>query len=194
MAFTPEDGTGVVGANSFAAETVVTSYLTDRGREEENEWLSLSAGDKQEAAIRGTDAIEQRFGVRFKGGRVTTTQGLSWPRSDVVVDGITLASDALPKRLLDAWSEYAVRAAAGIDADALPTELLPDPESSRGAVVGESFAVAGSISESTQYAQPNRSGGLGVVDPSQVPVYTSADLLLAPLLNNAGIFGRVSRI
>jgi hypothetical protein len=65
MALTIEDGSGVIGANSYMTEAEVSAYLTDRGRE--TDWDAATAAVTTAALIEATDYIEQRFGDRFKG-------------------------------------------------------------------------------------------------------------------------------
>lgn len=69
MAFTVEDGTGVSGANAYMTAQEVTDYLTDRGRETQNGWDSLSQPAQEAAVIAATDYIEQRWRTRFRGNK-----------------------------------------------------------------------------------------------------------------------------
>ena len=70
MAFTIEDGSGVLGANTYMTVAEVSTYLTDRGRE--TAWDAATAAVAQAALIEATDYIEQRFGDRFKGIKLHT--------------------------------------------------------------------------------------------------------------------------
>lgn len=62
-----EDGSGVRGANSYNSVAEITQYLTDRNRVTENSWATAATIAQEAAAIAGTDFIENRFGLRFKG-------------------------------------------------------------------------------------------------------------------------------
>ena len=117
MAFTLEDGSGVEGANAYASDAQVLTYLTDRGRE--TDWIAASVGLREIAIIKATDYIEKRFRSRWIGERESDDQGLSWPRAAASLDGAVLTSDALPTTLVQAVAEYALRA--------LSATLLPDP-------------------------------------------------------------------
>lgn len=188
MAYTPEDGTGVAGANAYGAVSLITSYLTDRGREAESGWNGLSAEVQQEQAVRAADAIEKLYANRWQGVRATSTQGLAWPRSGVVVDGIELAEDAIPSLLIQAWAEYTIRA--------IGSTLIPDPPSDLqglGPLASKSRTIQGAVVRSFSWHPPQRSGAGGVVEPSQIPSYPEADLLIQPLLRGSSIFGRVAR-
>lgn len=181
MAFTVEDGTGVEGANAFITVAFYKSYWTDRG-------ISVKETDTQiqAAIVRATDYIEKRFGTQYKGERATLTQTLSFPRSDVVIDGITLPDDALPAQLLAATAEYARRARKY-------AELAPDKPVSfdRESVDGDTISgtglvvekeeQVGPLSERTVYVDPTTS----TTSPS-MPAYPGADLLMAPLLRSGG--------
>lgn len=65
MTMLVEDGSGVIGANSYAPIAFVTSYLSDRARA--TDWSAASTADQEAALIAATDYVEARFGSRFKG-------------------------------------------------------------------------------------------------------------------------------
>lgn len=67
MAFTVETGSGTPGANAYCSVSFVTSYLTDRGRETENDWSTAATAEQEESIVEATDYIDKRFGRRFKG-------------------------------------------------------------------------------------------------------------------------------
>lgn len=112
MAFTPEDGTGIAGANSYVQVDFADTYFSERGV---SEWGSLSTEQKQINLIKATDYVEGRFSARFRGSPMTTTQGLHFPATGA--DPFTDSEVPLP--LLRGVCEYALRANAGA--------LAPDP-------------------------------------------------------------------
>lgn len=65
-----ENGSGVIGANSYIEASFVTTYLTDRGRQTENSWGSASTAIQENHVINATDYIEQRFRQKFKGQKL----------------------------------------------------------------------------------------------------------------------------
>ena len=77
MALVVEDGTGVVGANSYVAVADATTYHADRG----NAAWAASTSPLQSAALsRASAAIDGIYGGRWPGTRGRTdTSGLSWP-------------------------------------------------------------------------------------------------------------------
>ena len=86
------------------------------------DWSNFTVPEKEQAIVRATFYIDKRFGRRFVGVRSTKGQGLEWPRlSAFDQDGFLLSDvDAIPRQLLRACAEYALRAAVcGI--------LAPDP-------------------------------------------------------------------
>ena len=177
MAFTVEDGSGVTGANAYATAAQVTEYLTDRGREAENNWSTKTAAEQQTAIIKATDFIEKRFFGIWRGSRSGTVQALAWPRSGVTTaDGVEIDDDQIPKGLMDAVSEYAVRT--------LTKTLLADPAaaaSGSSGVVTETFSKVASIETRTKYSDPAG----GAAPTSAIPSYPSADYLVQPYLNRS---------
>jgi hypothetical protein len=92
-----EDGSGIVGANSFATVAEADTYFADRGGN--TVWDALADADKEAALIVATDYIEKKFGTRFQGTKKfrqkfsaeATVTFLSNPEADdsVVIDGTT---------------------------------------------------------------------------------------------------------
>jgi hypothetical protein len=77
-----EDGTGVAGANSYATVDEFVAFHTQRG----NTTLAEADTDQIESAlVKGTDYLEQKFRLLWKGSRSYSTQVLSWPRRGVDV-------------------------------------------------------------------------------------------------------------
>lgn len=119
MAFTVETGTGIAGANAYDSVANIDTHHADRGT---TNWTDFTTVEKEQAIVRASDYIDKRFGRRFVGVRATKGQGLEWPRlSAFDQDGFLLSAiDAVPRQLLKAIAEYALRAAVcGI--------LAPDP-------------------------------------------------------------------
>lgn len=190
MAFTVEDGTGVVDANSYIAEAEFRSYHADRGVDV----TTLTQAQVEQSCVRATDYIDKRFGRRFRGWRESKSQGLEWPRIDAIDnDGYLL--DLLPKQLRHATAEYALRAH-------YLGQLAPDPAlqvptrdttgsgttESAGQVRSKTEKV-GPIEESTQYADTASSGtrttsASVLLDGTVIPAYPAADLLLEELLTS----------
>lgn len=162
MAFTVEDGTGIDGANAYAAVADADTHFTDRG---ETTWTSASTAQKQQALIKATDYIEARFGRRFLGQREFTTQDLSFPRL-YLYDREGDAVEGIPDKLKKACFEYALRA--------LSASLWNEPEMNpKGKLVTERVKV-GPIEEDTRYSF--------IADTPQIKPVPAADRLLQEYL------------
>ena len=119
MAFTVDSGSGDAGSNAYISVADVDTHHADRGT---TDWTNFTTPQKEQAIVRASDYIDKRFGRQFVGLRKTKEQGLEWPRLDAFdQDGYLLSgTDDLPRQLLKACAEYALRTAAcGI--------LAPDP-------------------------------------------------------------------
>lgn len=119
MAFTVETGTGILGANAYDSVANIDAFHADQGM---TTWNDFTTPEKEQAIVRATFFIDKRFGRRFVGVRSIKNQGLEWPRMSAFdMDGYLLSDiDAIPRQVLKAVAEYAVRAAVcGI--------LAPDP-------------------------------------------------------------------
>lgn len=116
MAFTPEDGTGVAGANSYRSVAEFKAYHDDRGFD----YSSFSNTQIEQALVRASEYVDKRFGPLFRGFRRSKGQGLEWPRLDAIDnDGFLL--DGVPLNLGKAINEYAARALR-------LNPLAPDPQ------------------------------------------------------------------
>lgn len=156
MAFVVEDGTGLADANSYASVAFADAYFAERGI---TAWTGTNT-QKEQWLVQATDYIDFRFGRRFAGERLTTTQALIFP-----ID----LYDGLPTVLLKATSEYALRAISG--------PLAPDLTfNASGTAVTETFRKVGPIETKTKFA----TSGAGSVLMKFRP-YPAADALLAEL-------------
>jgi hypothetical protein len=75
--FTVEDGTGVTDANSYTTTSFADQWSEDH--ENNTAYTSASSGAKQQALRMATLAMQQWFAHRWRGERLTTTQGLHYP-------------------------------------------------------------------------------------------------------------------
>jgi hypothetical protein len=117
MPIVVEDGTGLVGANSYASFADWTAYWADRG--------GAPAGvqaDVEAALVKSADHLRLRY--RFVGQRATAAQGLEWPRvyayrGNPAFDAHCVPIEGVPVEVVRANIELGKRALAG--------ELAPDP-------------------------------------------------------------------
>lgn len=107
MALIVEDGSIVAGAESYITLADADAYFTARGNAT---WAALADADKEAALRKATDYMVGRYGLRWKGERVSELQALDWPRSCAYANGFLIASDTVPEAVQRACAELAVRA------------------------------------------------------------------------------------
>ena len=110
-----EDGSGLANANAYA--DVGEGDAFHDGHLYAADWTGASSGTKAAALVMATRLIDAYF--QFRGFKAHDTQALQWPREfarddDALGGGVGLlrgdeyfASDAIPRRLLDATIETA---------------------------------------------------------------------------------------
>lgn len=141
MAFTPEDGTGVVGANSFVDVPYADEYFLDRLN---SEWEALSEEQKKSCLIKATTYICTQY--VFKGQKSNPDQGVAFPRIGVV-DPVGRVVSGVPDCVKQCTCELAVRASKA--------ELIPDPEfDESGRAIKSIQESVGPLKRSVQYAGP----------------------------------------
>lgn len=186
MTLVVEDGTGVAGAESYAAVATIDDYWTARPQNPlAATWAAESDEAKKEGAAREVTAyIEATWGSFYRGTRKDYVQGLEWPRNgpldvcdddeDGETDDYLPVTDAggvelpdLPPQLIAAVAELAPRALAG--------PLQGDVD--MAARVKSQTKKVGAIQKTTEY-----------FDNGSAPPQTSfgvVALLLAPILIGA---------
>lgn len=197
MAFLVETGGGVDDANAYIDTDYFDDYHTDRGH---TSAVALDDDVKKACIIRATDYVDKRFGRKFRGYRIHSTQGCEWPRLNAFDDSDFVLRD-VPKNLKKAIAEYAFRAA--IYSELAPDPLMPVPvqdttgddlpeiptEQGPGAVA-ETDEKVDVIEEKVRFASPNqrlaalggKSPTSGIVSAGNIPEYPAADMLLEQLL------------
>ena len=156
MALIIELGSIIAGADSYVAVTDCDTYHLNRGNAA---WTGTDA--VKEAALRKAVAyLDGHYRNRLKGVMVDPiNQLLAWPRYDVVIDGVMLASDTIPQRLKDAQCELALIA--------LTADLAPNVS-------------AGIKREKVDVMETEYFAGA----PAGTTVYTSVNNLLADYLKS----------
>jgi len=76
--FIVEDGTAKADAVSYATINYANDYHARRGNQA---WGNLSIGEKKAAMVKAAEYLVEKYRMRFKGERVSTTQSLDWPRN-----------------------------------------------------------------------------------------------------------------
>ena len=95
-----EDGSIVTGADSYASLAVLRAYALKRG-------VTLSAvdADLEVLAIKAMDYLGS-FEQRYQSERTdATTQPLSFPRKDIVINDALLGDNDMPQNIIDAQCE-----------------------------------------------------------------------------------------
>lgn len=145
MALTPEDGTGLANADTFATLAEADAFWAAR---EIMEWAAASA-PKREAALRAA-ADYLAFGYVWPGQPLKTTQALCWPRSAA----LDKQKNSIAPNIVPIAVE---RAQILLAREALTQDLLRQTDADDSAVVRESVTV-GKVSESKEYAASSRKG------------------------------------
>ncbi len=204
MAFTVETGTGTPDANAYDSVASIDTHHEDHGT---TDWTNFTTPEKQTAIVRATSYIDKRFGRRFVGVRSTKNQGLEWPRlSAFDQDGFLLSDvDAIPRQLLKACAEYALRAAVcGILApDPFlpvpkqdPTDMGNRPDQEETGQLTRHREKVGPLEEDKWFETPTQvlarslaagatSLKSGLVNDFAIPEYPEADMWLEELLRSS---------
>lgn len=167
MSLITEDGTVVVGAESYATVADTTAWHLARGN---STWAGLTNDQMEQALRRATDYMTQAYQPRWKGYRASATQELDWPRAGVYIAPLayTLAGTSflvtdtsVPPEVKNACIALALRAAAG--------DLLSDL--SQGVLSEKIGPIETTYNKVT----------------SQRVRYAAIDAMLAPYLQSSGI-------
>lgn len=127
MALTIENGTGVVGADSYQSVADILAYLQSFDPEGFTAFSALATNAQEVAARQGAAFLDDKYRNRWKGQRSHEDQGLAWPRAGVEdYDGFCIDANELPGQLLKAHAEASLRASEG--------DLQADVSTERGIV------------------------------------------------------------
>ena len=155
-----EDGTQVANANSFVSVADARIYAVNRG-------VALPSSDDELAAmlIKAVDYLEAQA-ESFQGERVSETQDLQWPRTEVYIYGALVPSNVIPKSLISAQVQLAMAINAGLD-------LQPN-------ITPETYVIKEKVGPiETVYANPLHTGIM--------PTFTAANSLIALLLKASSV-------
>lgn len=141
MAFTPEDGTGIVEANSLVDVPYADEYFADRLNPD---WIVLVTEQKQSCLIKATTYVCTQY--TFKGQKKNPDQGTAFPRIGII-DPYGRAVEGVPNCVKQCVCELAVRASKA--------ELIPDPEfDESGRAIKSLQESVGPLKRSVVYAGP----------------------------------------
>jgi len=104
MALTIEDGSEVIGADSYQTAATLRTYFTNKGTTLN---ITTYTDPILEAGLReATKMLELRY--TWLGTLTSTTQPLTWPRTSMTDHRhIAVAVDAIPSALIEAQAEIA---------------------------------------------------------------------------------------
>ncbi len=108
MSLVVEDGSGMSNAESYVSVNDVTAY--NDAHNAVAAWTSADTTARERALRLATQYLEATYNQRWLGERLTETQALAWPRSCVWLDGYVVDDGDMPRALLDATCELALRA------------------------------------------------------------------------------------
>jgi hypothetical protein len=164
VALIVEDGTIVAGAESYISVADADTYFTARANAT---WDALADADKEAALRKATDYMTGRYGLRWKGERVSELQALDWPRSGAYANGFLIDSGSVPVAVQRACAELAVRASAD--------DLAPDVGAQvKQEVVGPiSVTYADGARQDTRYALVDSMLAAYLKGAGQIPVVRS---------------------
>jgi hypothetical protein len=100
---------GASNANSYVTVNEADAYFADRLYA--SAWTGASSGDRAKALVTAARRLDQE---EFAGLKVTTTQGMKWPRYDAYdQDGNWYPTDAIPQAVKDGQCELALELLKG---------------------------------------------------------------------------------
>lgn len=197
--FVVETGDGLDNSNAYVALAAADQYHEDRGNAF---WATATSAERQTAIVRATSYIDKRFRQQFRGSRQLVDQALAWPRIGAFDDdGYEFPN--LPKQLIQATAEYALRALIYQTLAPDPLRPVPSQDMTDGSQATEVIAgqvkskrvQVGPISESTTYESAQdilaKNAGAGsrsvqstIMNDFNLPEYPEADLLLEELIRD----------
>lgn len=113
MTLTVETGSGVSGADTYAALGTVNTYWTNRPHVAlAATWGAANDPNKEGAAREATAFLDAVWGRYYRGIAQGRAQGLLWPRSDAFDDAGYLIT-GVPREIVSAVCELSARALSG---------------------------------------------------------------------------------
>lgn len=173
MALTVETGAGLAAADAFVSVADCDTYHTGLGN---SDWAG-STEAKEGAIRRATALLSSAYrwaGLRSHG----RSQALAWPRAGCVdLEGYGIASDAVPREIVSACCEIALREI--VTPGAMTPDVVAADAVKREKVGTLEVEYVGTASSATAHR----------------PTILRVDELVAPFLASqaSGLFGRVER-
>ena len=126
MTIIVEDGSIVTGANSYASIADFYEYTSILGVD----LGCLTSGDIEILLLRAMLEIENDYSRSFLGYKVSSTQPLDWPRSDVWINGYLESNSTIPRDIFYGQMNIAIENYTNADVRqyAVKREKLGDME------------------------------------------------------------------
>lgn len=96
----------VVGENSYITAVEAKAYATDRG---------VTLPDNIDSMLIQSFEYLENYADRFKGEKTNLEQTAEWPRTNVEIGGLFIASDIYPTQLKNAQAQLVMELNSGID-------------------------------------------------------------------------------
>lgn len=116
MTITVEDGSLVTGANSYITEAQLGAHACAR---------EITLTVKPETLIKKAMDFFESYDGRFMGQRVERDQALSFPRTDLFIEGWSWSHDEMPRQVINAILTLCMEINAGNDPFNPPDADLP---------------------------------------------------------------------
>lgn len=137
-----EDGSGKADATSYASIAFFKQYFENQGYA----FDSIADSDFEVWGNKATKTLEGLYLAIWPGIRYSTTQALSWPRSDAYyIDEISIAYDVVPIEIQNATAEMVYALSSGGD-------IQPVIDTA-GNIIATSVAVEDGVSETIKYSE-----------------------------------------
>lgn len=150
----------------YGTHAGLQEYASDRG-------VTLASDDtalQDKALVRASMALDSAYEYRFSGSRTSNTQSLSWPRTDATwSDGTTISGTPVQVE----WATYELAIAELADPGVLSPVVVPGKVKTRA-------RVEGAVDVSYARAESDPVG-------SMIPVYTTVEGILLPLLGGRAV-------
>lgn len=105
MALIIEDGTQVVGANSYVTTTEIKAFATARGIVD----FPTADADVEILSTLAMDYLEAKRS-EYRGTKTSASQSLQYPREGSTVDGVLIANNIIPVELKNAQMQLTIEA------------------------------------------------------------------------------------
>jgi hypothetical protein len=104
MSFVVEDGSMVVGSNSYVSVAMADAYLADSLNY--SDWSAVTEDDKERLLVAASRWLDQR--TKWSGFKVSADQSMRWPRTGTYdCDQLPVAVNVIPMPVIAAVCELA---------------------------------------------------------------------------------------